>query len=70
MNSYCVPSFVLGAEEELAKCRSMFQEGQPGNRHPQLVVVRALKKNKMGTRTKDGRGTIGGRLIRGAFVSS
>lgn len=42
----CVPSFVLGAEERLAKCRSIFQEGQPGNQHPQQVVVRTLKKNK------------------------
>jgi hypothetical protein len=70
VNLYCAPSFVLGAEEETAKCRSMFQEGQPGNKHPQLVVVRALKKNKVGTRTKDDRGTIVDRVIRGAFVSS
>lgn len=48
----------------------MFQEEEPGNKHPQQVAVRALKKNKAGTRTKDVRGTIVGRLIRGAFVNS
>lgn len=48
----------------------MFQEEEPGSKHPQQVAVRALKKNKAGTRTEDVRGTIVGRLIRGAFVSS
>lgn len=64
VSSYCVPSFVLGAGEESAKCRSIFQEGQPGNQHPQKVVVVTR------TRTKGDRGAGVGRLIRGAFVSS
>lgn len=51
MSSYCVPSFVLGAGEESAKCRSIFQEGQPGNQHPQQVVVVVTR-----TRTKGDRG--------------
>lgn len=65
MSSYCVPSFVLGAGEESAKCRNIFQEGQPGNQHPQQVVVVVTR-----TRTKGDRGAGVGRLIRGAFVSS
>lgn len=64
MSSYCVPSFVLGAGEESAKCRSIFQEGQPGNQHPQQVVVVTR------TRTKGDRGAGVGGLIRGDFVSS
>lgn len=64
MSSYCVPSFVLGAGEESAKCRSIFQDGQPGNLHPQQVVV------TIRTGTKGDRGVGVGRLIRGAFVSS
>lgn len=64
VSSYCVPSFVLGAGEESAKCRSIFQEGQPGNQHPQQVAVVTR------TRTKGDRGAGVGRLIRGAFVSS